>query len=489
LVDREGNGLVFLLCTPRSGSSLATAMLQNHSRMYAAQEMWFLMSLHDLRTPGPRAYGGTGILRQFYNGVLPDETFMDACRAFALETYNGLLRHGGGAASHAIDKSPRYYAVLEFMDALFPRAKRIWLIRNPLAVLASHKKVSVYRGASFDTEAVLCGKTFDVRTADLTAGLFRYYRYFGGDRKVGVDQGCAPFAYRLRYERLVADPRKTLAGICRFIGVDYEDGMEMYGGSGIRDPAKTELYFSMGVGDPFVAEHEKPHRDSVDAWKSILNKREVEIYVRLLGAKLFEDLGYSEQLEEAERMTGVRFEGEPDADLLSYRSEQFVETAGLRWQPEYRMKTISAAIDDDGETGSVYAPSAGSGAIVTDRETNGVNTPAAGFSEADGEKNGVNTPAAGFSEVDGETSGMNTPATGFIEADGPDARHRQLLQLQMTVRSLENRLENSLRERLRLQEKLDSHRRRMDGLKSLLPFGDRLSRLVSAYLAKVGGKP
>lgn len=84
---------------------------------------------------------------------------------------------------------------------------------------------------------------------------------------------------------------------------------------------------------------------------------------------------------------------------------------------------------------------------------------------------------------------MNTPATGFIEADGPDARHRQLLQLQMTVRSLENRLENSLRERLRLQEKLDSHRRRMDGLKSLLPFGDRLSRLVSAYLAKVGGKP
>ncbi len=453
MVDREGNGLVFLLCTPRSGSSLATAMLQNHSRMFAAQEMWFLMSLHDLREPGSRAYGGTGILRQFYKGVLPDDAFMDACRAFALETYNGLLRHGGGAASHVIDKSPRYYGVLEFMDALFPRAKRIWLIRNPLAVLASHKKVSMYRGASFDAEAVLCGETFDLRASDLTTGLFRYYRYFGGERKASVDQGDALFAYRLRYEHLVADPKEALAGVCRFIGLDYEDGMEMYGGAGVRDPAKTELYFSMGVGDPFVAEHEKPHRDSVDAWRSVLNKREVEIYVRLLGAKLFEKLGYGEQLEEAQRMTGIRFEGEPDADMLAYRSGQLVEAAGFRWQPEYRMMTATAASDDDGETGSVSTSSAGLGTIEADRER----------------------------------SGLNAPAAGSVEADSPDVR--QLLQLQMTVRSLENRLENSHRERRRLQDRLDAHRRRMDGLKSLLPFGERLSRFVSAYLAKGGGKP
>lgn len=455
MVDREGNGLVFLLCTPRSGSSLATAMLQNHSRMYAAQEMWFLMSLHDLRAPGLRAYGGTGILRQFYNGVLPDDTFADACRAFAIEAYNGLLRRGGGAASHAIDKSPRYYGVLEFLDALFPRAKRVWLIRSPLAVLASHKKVSLYRGASFDTEAVLRGESFDLRAADLTAGLFRYYRYFGGDRKIGADPGGDPLAHRLSYERLVTEPKEALADVCRFIGVNYEEGMEIYGGSGVRDPAKTELYFSMGVGDPFVAEHEKPHRDSVDAWKSVLNRREVETYVRLLGAKLFGDLGYGEQLLEAEKLTGVRFEAEPDADMLAYRSGQLVEAAGFRWQPEYRMRRAPAAGGDKEERGGASAASAA---------------------------------GSGFAEADGERCGMSAPTAGSGGNEGPDARHGQLTQLQMTVRALENRLENSARERQRLLDRLDAYRKRMDGLKSLLPFGDRLSRLVSAFLAKGGGK-
>lgn len=489
MVDREGNGLVFLLCTPRSGSSLATAMLQNHSRMFAAQEMWFLMSLHDLRAPEPRAYGGTGILRQFYNGVLPDVTFTDACRAFALEAYNGLLRHGGSAASHVIDKSPRYYGVLEFVDALFPRAKRVWLIRSPLAVLASHKKVSMHRGASFDTEAILRGEAFDVRAADLTTGLFRYCRYFEGSSGMDERSGSQPLAYRLRYEELVAAPKETLADVCRFIGLEYEDGMEVYGGSGVRHPAKSELYFSMGVGDPFVADHERPHRDSVDAWKSTLNKREVETYVRLLGAKLFEDLGYGEQLAEAERMTGVRFEAEPDAEMLAYRAGQLVEASCFRWQPDYRMRAAAAVGGEDGRMDSAGAAD-GQAHRVSEATEDGQahNAPE---SADDGQARSALESVEGWRDFKASESGLgvHVPAAGSVEAADTDARHEQLLQLRMTVRSLENRLDNSIRERQRLQDRLDSHRKRMDSLKSLLPFGDRLSRFVSSYLAKGGGKP
>jgi hypothetical protein len=424
VVEANGNNLVFLLCTPRSGSSLATAMLQNHSRMFATQEMWFLMSLRDLRSPTNRPYGGTGILNQFFNGVLPDDTFVQACRAFALEVYNGLLRSSGGAEI-VIDKSPRYYGVLEFLDALFPQSRRIWLIRNPFAVLASYKKVSRHRGTRFDLKEDLRNPAFNMKIADLTVGWFRYLRYFAGN---------SPYACRLHYERLVADPREELSRVCRFLGTTYEEGMEKYGDG--RNPGKTGLFYSMGVGDPFLADHTEPHLDSVNLWKEVLDRQEVEMYGRALGARIFHELGYGEPLAEAEKWTGVRFDMEPDAELIAMRTKQLTEAAGFRWADGYEMQTGSAS---------------------------------------------------GRATV-GPEAGPEAPArrTAAEKPDrGPDP---QVLQLQMTLRALEKRLEISAAEQRRLKAQLGEMRKKVDRLKSIIPFGSRLSHLASAYLIHGGGK-
>ena len=92
MVDVQGNGLVLLLCVPRSGSSLSTVMLQNHSRIFATQEMWFLMNLVDLSKADARPYGGSPIIRQFYSSMVSDDVYEKACRSFALEIYNGFLQ-------------------------------------------------------------------------------------------------------------------------------------------------------------------------------------------------------------------------------------------------------------------------------------------------------------------------------------------------------------------------------------------------------------
>lgn len=128
----------FSCLVSRSGSSLVTAILQNHSRLFATQEMWFLLSLYDLPQSQTRPNGGTGIIRQFFNGMVPSHVLEQASRSYALEFYNGLLK--GTSANMVIDKSPRYYTVLEFIDRLFPAARRVWLIRNPLSIAASFKK-------------------------------------------------------------------------------------------------------------------------------------------------------------------------------------------------------------------------------------------------------------------------------------------------------------------------------------------------------------
>ncbi|WP_219837802.1 sulfotransferase [Paenibacillus sp. R14(2021)] len=413
MVDSNGNNLAFLLCTPRSGSSLATVMLQNHSKMFATQEMWFLMSLYDLRSPQRRAYGGTGILSQFYNGILPQETFEDASRAFALQAYNGLLQSSAGAEL-VIDKSPRYYYLLEFLDALFPQSKRIWLIRNPFAVLASNKKVNKQRGAGFDLAGSLRHPDFDMKIADLTVGLFRYYHYFAGDN---------PYAHRLHYEKLVAEPRTQLTEVCRFLGTAYEEGMETYGN--YMNSAKSDLYFSMGVGDPFVANHKEPNQESVHIWKDVLDKREIELYGRTLGARIFRELGYAGELEEAEKLTGVRFEHEPDTELIALRTKQLAEATGCRWEEGY---TLKSAAD----------PGRGSAPAETAEASNG--------------------------------------------------RHAETLRLQMTARALEKRLELGAMEQQRLKAQLDATSRKINRLKSLVPFGSRLSSLASAYLTGGGGK-
>ncbi|NBD26346.1 sulfotransferase family protein [Paenibacillus glycinis] len=416
MVDSNGNNLVFLLCTPRSGSSLATVMLQNHSKMFATQEMWFLMSLVDLLAPQRRAYGGTGIINQFYNGVLPHETFEDACRAFALQVYNGLLQSSEGAEL-VIDKSPRYYYLLEFLDALFPESKRIWLIRNPLAVLSSYKKVDKHRGGNgFDLAEGLRNPAFDMKIADLTVGLFRYFDYFSTD---------SPYAHRLHYEKLVADPKTQLAEVCRFLGRDYEAGMETYGNA--MNTSKSDLYFSMGVGDPFVANHTAPNQDSVAIWKEVLDKREIELYVRVLGARIFHDLGYAEQLEEAEKLTGVRFGMEPDEELLALRAKQLTDAAGRGWEEGYTM---------------------------------------------------TSKPAPGRR--------LFLPGRGEPVAESrlqPDT-----LQLQITIRALEKRLEMGAMEQRQLKSRLDTMNRKINRLKSLIPFGSRLSSLASSYLTNGGGK-
>ncbi|MBW7476734.1 sulfotransferase [Paenibacillus oenotherae] len=413
MIDSNGNNLIFLLSTPRSGSSLATVMLQNHSKLFATQEMWFLMSLYDLQFPSHRAYGGGGIIKQFFNGILPEETFKQASRSFALQVYNGLLSSSG--ADMVIDKSPRYYYLLEFIDALFPQAKRIWLIRNPLSVIASYKKVNQHVNDRFNLKEDLAHPNFNIKMTDVTVGLFRYFSYFSGE---------SPYIHRLHYEEMVAKPREEMQRLSAFLGISYEEGMEKYGN--YMNSPKSDLYFSMGVGDPFVGQHEEAHQESINSWKETLDKEEIELYCRTLGARIFHELGYSEQLAEAERITGAQFGLEPDKELLELRTKQLAELTGCKWTAQYQLQAGEAAV-----------------------------------------------------------SGTSQPAAE-MEACRGGATTAEVLQLQITLRALENRLDKSYAEQKRLRSRLEAKTAKINRIKSLVPFGNRLSQLASAYLT--GGK-
>lgn len=330
MINQSGNNLVFLLCIPRSGSSLATILLQNHSKVLATQEMWYLMSLHDLRHPENRPYAGTRIIDRFFNGMVTDEVFVRSARAFALETYNGLLQTSD--AELIVDKSPRYYYILEFIDRLFPESKRIWLVRNPLSILASYKKVNQSK-TPFSLLEVLHSPALQIKLADLTVGFFRYYHYFSASH---------PNSYRQSYETLVSDPKKEIERLCEFLHLSYEEGMESYGEQ--LNTSKGKMFSSMGVGDPYVYGHNQAHQDSIHIWRDLLDKQEIEAYCRLLGSRVFHQLGYSEVLQEAENITGVHFETEPDLEFIQTMTKRLIGSTGAKWEDNYQMQAkLSAA--------------------------------------------------------------------------------------------------------------------------------------------------
>ncbi|MCM3783261.1 sulfotransferase [Neobacillus mesonae] len=413
--------LVFLLCAPRSGSSLTTVMLQNHVDVYAAQEMWYLLSLADLRLAPARPYGGTGIIRQFYSGIVPDDLFHRAARNFGTEIYEGLLQMNG--AKRIIDKSPRYYILLEFLDAVFPESKRVGLFRNPLSVAASYKKVNAFSGESFSLIEDLRKPVTGMKIVDLTVGLFRYTRYFKYD---------SPFLYRIKYENLVREPEQELSKLCDFIGISYKEGMEKYG-----DPVnaeKSDLFYSMGAGDPFLLNHTEAHVQSIDAWKERLTPDEIEAYCRVLGAQIFHDLGYTKELEEAERITGSKYDLKPEHELMSRIEQEFLRSSGYIWEPDYAMRSYDS--------------------IHQLKE----------FLESE------------------------EPAIYESTSNDEQQASIQIAQLETRVRLLENRLEKSYMEKNQAEKQLLQLRSKLNRLKSMLPFGNRLSSWAQGYLSGREGK-
>lgn len=89
---------------------------------------------------------------------------------------------------------------------------------------------------------------------------------------------------RVHFETLLGDPQTTIRSICEFAGVEYTDAMCSPDGSGL--PAYTRRQHKL-VGRPLSASR-------VGAWKTVLTRREIEIYESVVG-DLLPLMGYSLQ--------------------------------------------------------------------------------------------------------------------------------------------------------------------------------------------------
>lgn len=265
--------LIFLISQPRAGSTLLQRILAGHPDVHTTAEPWLMLHpLYALRATGHRAeYDATLAYEalQDFCATLPDgrASYEQALRAMALQLYG---EAGAGAGKpRFLDKTPRYYFIIPELARLFPAARFVILLRNPLAVLASILQTHV-KGHW----PLLSRYRHDLLTAPprLVAGLDLL-----GER-----------ATRVHYEALVRDPEAETRALCAALALDFRPDMLTYGDTAVP---------SGRMGDTTgIEQHERPSADSLDRWQELARDAQtrhfLQQYLQALGPGLLAQMGY-----------------------------------------------------------------------------------------------------------------------------------------------------------------------------------------------------
>jgi hypothetical protein len=267
---------LFIMSQPRSGSTLLQHILGSHSQVGTMPEPWLLLPLFmALRSGGWSAdfradYAYQNLLE--FEKCLSQgrQTYYKAMEGAVDQLYANALRDQD--CSYVLDKTPRYYHIMDEMIEAFPSARFVFLRRNPLAVMASIVKTNFHGDW---TKIFQNDRKHDLLTAP--------EKLLKGSRRLGAK------AVILNYEVLVQNPGVEINRICDELGFAFEPSMLDYGN-------KVRFEGSLGVDPKSIYQHTRPVDDYVEQWLSAyadpqMNRFGVE-YLERLGRDTLKDIGY-----------------------------------------------------------------------------------------------------------------------------------------------------------------------------------------------------
>jgi hypothetical protein len=269
----RGERLIFLLSQPRAGSTVLQRVLGSHPDVHTVSEPWLMLHpLYALRREGHEAeYNARTAhraLRSFLDALPGGEAeYLEAIRLLAGHLYGRALVASG--RSRFLDKTPRYYLVARELVRIFPGARYVVLLRNPLAVL--HSIVRTWIGDNW------------LRLAEYRADLLE-----APAALLEVPRLAGAGAVTVHYEAFVRDPAAEAHRLCQALGLPARPEMVDYGRAALP---------RWRLGDSqHVHVHARPVETYADAWVGALGEpqlwRVARDYVEALGPELLAALGY-----------------------------------------------------------------------------------------------------------------------------------------------------------------------------------------------------
>ena len=248
--------LVFLIGSPRSGSTLLSRLLGAHSRIFAPEEPHLItpiahLGYYDSVEAAPYDPIITRQAARALVSALPhgEADYLTALRAYTDALYRGLLEGAEGEPGLLLDKTPAYALSLDFLARLYPSARYVVLTRHPIAIWSSFVD-SFFDG---DDSAAHAHNPLLERYVPAIARFIR--------------TASVPI-HRVRYENLVQEPEENSRNLCTFLDIDHEPEMVDYGTA---PEARGES--SRGLGDPTnVARETRPTTKSLSKWAHCLDR-------------------------------------------------------------------------------------------------------------------------------------------------------------------------------------------------------------------------
>ena len=288
----RGENLIFIISQPKAGSTLLQRILAGHPDIQTSAETWLMLHpTYGLRKMGITAdynanWAATGVREFLDNYADGRETYNEGVRSFAETIYGSVLEKHGKRLF--LDKTPRYTMIVDELYELFPKAKYILLIRNPLAILKSELHTYVK-----DDWPMLAYFTPDLVDAP--------------GRLIAARDTLGDAGLEVRYEELVTKPEDTVRSLCTFLDIEFSETMLDYSNT----PAPKGR-----MNDPVgIHQHSGVSQDSLDKWKALGNNDQTRhfafAYLDALGASTIGELGYDaaemrRQLEATTVETPVR---------------------------------------------------------------------------------------------------------------------------------------------------------------------------------------
>jgi hypothetical protein len=271
-----GENLIFIISQPRSGSTLLQRVLFGHPDIQTSAETWLMLHpVYGLRRTGIEAEYDTrfayeGVEEFLQNYTRGPEVYLDAIREWARTIYQDAIQRQN--KRYFLDKTPRYFFIIPELYRLFPKAKFVFLLRNPLAVLAS--ELSTYVKSNWPILGVF--------KADLVSA--------PGWILDGIDL-LGEKGYVIHYEHFVSESEKSIRALCDYLGLDFHEAMLDYSNT----PKPVGRYNDQ-TG---INQHSSPNTDSLEKWKEMVSDNQAlhfaQRYLESLGEDTITRLGYDYQ--------------------------------------------------------------------------------------------------------------------------------------------------------------------------------------------------
>lgn len=240
--------LIFLIGSPRSGTTMLQRVLGSHSEIHTHPEPHLMTPLahmgyfHNVDAAPYDHINAAKAMREFVQ-ELPgkEDDYVEALRSFAGVLYGRMLETT--PKSRFLDKTPAYALVADFVARVYPGASFITLTRHPLAILSS------YANSFFDGD-YRAAYAFNPILDRYVPAIANFIRTTSASN------------VHVRYEDVVADPEASMRTLCEHMGLEFEPDAVDYG---------QHRHIKKSFGDPNVDAQSRPVTASVAKWAAELS--------------------------------------------------------------------------------------------------------------------------------------------------------------------------------------------------------------------------